>query len=65
MSRSITLDDINDLRLNAASGRVEIKTKDRTVKFAPPTEQMAVADEMERRARPRLKPSRVVLDKGF
>jgi hypothetical protein len=26
---------------------------------------MAIADELERRARPRIKPSRVVLDKGF
>lgn len=65
MSRPITLEDIDAIRLNAASGRVEIKTKDRTVKFAPPTEQMAIANELERLARPRIKPSRVVLDKGF
>ena len=65
MPRDITLDDVDALRLNAVSGREEIKTQDRTVKFAPIQTQMAVADEIERRLRGRIAPSRVVLDKGF
>jgi hypothetical protein len=61
----VTQDDIDTLVKNAASGRKSVKAADRATEWVDPMTQLQVAQELNRKVKARIKPSRLVLDKGF